>query len=229
VEIVDFGKAVQIESQKRGSVNRPQFIDGVDGEYSEEEDIQINESILPLLVKYRQVLLVSKCFEYILNRRTTPKWGDASELTRRNILVNQLSESQKTEFREVFAAVDISNDGSISILELKRFLESIGENHSEDELKDMIDRSNPMVSGNETLEIDEFLGMMAEAEFYYLFLEIFSVLDDEESGFIRAGDLRKKLGGIESLMSDERTLILGQGSDDDLINYEAFSRMLLGA
>ena len=91
-----------------------------------------------------------------------------------------------------------SGDGQISIFELKKFLESIGEKHSEEELREMINKANPMVDGNVVLEWGEFLGMMAESEFYYLFLETFKVLDIHNSGFIKRGELKQRLDGIEN-------------------------------
>lgn len=57
--------------------------------------------------------------------RTTPKWGDESEVYRRSLLVSQLTESQKAEFRSVFEIIDGGDreDGTISILDLKRTME----------------------------------------------------------------------------------------------------------
>jgi len=71
--------------------------------------------------------------------------------------------------------------------------------------------------------------MMAEAEFYHLFVDTFNYLDKQDSGFVRAGDLLTVLRGMDSLMTDERTNILKVDDDDMLINYEQFSKMLLGA
>ena len=51
------------------------------------------------------------------------------------------------------------------------------------------------------------------------------------SGFIRAGDLKKvleNLGGVV-MGSDEKTSIVKVEDEDLLINYETFSRALVGA
>ena len=266
---------VQRTSQKRGSVNNPKAINGVDNNLI----VAAPEEILPLLIKFKQVRIVSRCFDHILS--TNPTWGDKSEQTRRNIFVSQLTASQQSEFREIFDAVDTSQDGEISVLELKQFLESIGVTHSENELRSMINKANPMVDGNACITFPEFLGIMAESEFYNLFLEVgggseqklqacatttiavllpliryhrylyryryrylyrylyryfssqtFQSLDVHDSGFIKRGDLRRCLDGIERLFGDERTIIIinegEDGEDDMLINYEAFSKMLLG-
>ena len=91
---------IKASSQTRGSANQPGEIDGVDNNVI----IAAPEAILPLLIKFKQVRVVSRCFDHIIS--TNPKWGDPSEQNRRNIFVQQLSESQKTEFREIFEAVD---------------------------------------------------------------------------------------------------------------------------
>jgi len=117
----------------------------------------------------------------------------------------------------------------VSVLELKRFMESIMEVKSDEELTIMINKANPMIDGNTELFYDEFLGIMAESEFYYLFLDTFQALDKYNSGFIRAGDLKQilnNLGGV-NFGSDERTSVV-KADDDLLINYESFSRMLVG-
>ena len=73
--------------------------------------------------------------------------------------------------------------------------------------------------------------MIAEAEFYNLFVDTFNALDKQNSGFIRAGDLRvvlEEMGGV-AMGSDERTSIVKVADDDMLIDYDYFSRMLIGA
>ena len=77
---------------------------------------------------------------------------------------------------------------------------------------------------------DEFVGVMAEAEFYNLFTETFSELDPENTGYVRAGDLDEVLGGVRDLISDDHSISLIDVEDKDmLVDYEQFTTMLLGA
>ncbi|GMI21547.1 hypothetical protein TeGR_g8137 [Tetraparma gracilis] len=233
-------------SQTRGSVNNPLPLDSADatGELPAAAAaaavapaalpiITNTTSIIPLLVKFKLVRQTARCFEHVM--RTSPRFGDDGEIYRRSLFVSQLTASQRSEIEDVFEVLDRSGDGegdgTISILDLKRFMESIGEDKGDDELGEMINKANPLVDGNTSLNFSEFLGMMAEAEFYYLFLDTFQALDKYNSGFIRAGDLKKvleNLGGVV-MGSDEKTSIVKVEDEDLLINYETFSRALVGA
>ena len=188
-------------------------------------------SVIPLLQKFKMVRTAAKCFDHIM--KTSPKWGDPAELYRRSLLVGQLTEAQKTEFTAVFDIIDGGDDrdGKITLLDLKRVMESIGQKRSDEELAVMINKANPAIDGNVSLDFDEFMGMIAEAEFYNLFVDTFNALDKQNSGFIRAGDLRdvlEQMGGV-AMGSDERTSIVKVADDDMLIDYDYFSRMLIGA
>jgi len=124
-----------------------------------------------------------------------------------------------------------SQDGEITLLDLKRTMESVGQVREDEELAVMINKANPAIDGNVSLSFDEFMGMIAEAEFYNLFVDTFNALDKQNSGFIRAGDLRvvlEQMGGV-AMGSDERTSIVKVADDDMLIDYDYFSRMLIGA
>jgi len=110
-------------------------------------------------------------------------------------------------------------------------MESVGQVREDEELAVMINKANPAIDGNVSLSFDEFMGMIAEAEFYNLFVDTFNALDKQNSGFIRAGDLRvvlEQMGGV-AMGSDERTSIVKVADDDMLIDYDYFSRMLIGA
>lgn len=60
-------------------------------------------------------------------------------------------------------------DGKISVLELKNALNSIDDERSDDEIKEMINKADPSVDGNTEISYSEFMGVMAEADFYFLF------------------------------------------------------------
>ena len=70
----------------------------------------------------------------------------------------------------------------------------------------MIARASPLfdVQDNKDYGIsrDEFMGVMAEAEFYNLFTETFQELDKDNTGYVRAGDLDEVLGGVRDLISN---------------------------
>jgi calmodulin len=67
------------------------------------------------------------------------------------------------------------------------------------------------------LSLEDFLGIMAEAEFYHLFRDTFAALDKDDSGYVRAGDLDRVLSGVRDLISDDRKSIIDV-EDKDMLN-----------
>jgi len=59
--------------------------------------------------------------------------------------------------------------------------------------------------------------------------ETFQELDQDSTGFVRAGDLDQILGGVRDLIGDKRhTSIIDVDDKDMLVDYDQFSKMLLG-
>jgi calmodulin/calcium-binding protein CML len=72
------------------------------------------------------------------------------------------------------------------------------------------------------------MGIMAEADFYHLFKDTFASLDKYNSGFVKASELDRVLCGMRDLISDDRKSIIDVDDKDMMIDYEQFSKMLLG-
>ena len=185
--------------------------------------------VLELLIRFKRIRQAAKCFAYVMN--TGPQWGDEGEIARRTMLWTKLSKAQRDEFQEVFDIVDENKTGKISLLEMRKFMQSAREHKSDDELREMIARAAPsfLKSFDYVISRDEFMGVMAEAEFYNLFTETFKELDPNNTGYVRAGDLDDVLGGVRALISNDRTGIIDVEDKDMLVDYEQFSKMLLGA
>jgi calmodulin len=234
-------------SQVRGSYNKPGVIAGVDTDDDDTDEIlavggpvenengriftpsySSNDAVLTLLVRFKLLRQAGKCFEYILD--TSPKWGDSGEVSRRSLLVSKLTPAQRSEFMDVFRMIDSDHDGTISMPEMKKALDAIGNDQRSDaEIQEMINKADPSVDGNSEITATEFMGVMAEAEFYYLFKETFATLDPQNSGYVQAGKLDNILCGLRDLISDDRKSIIDIDDKDMLIDYETFSRMMTGA
>jgi calmodulin len=194
---------------------------------AEDSLIQVNkDDIFSLVTRMKRIRHVGNCFDYI--RDTGATWPSA----RRQLLVDRLSTSQKSEFVEIFEIMDVNHDGRIDLAELRRLKESIGE---EDDDEDDVFATT--AAGSKAMEkklqmkemtFDDYMGLMAEAEFYTLFREIFQQLDRNRSGFLKAIDLEKVLCGVRDLISDDRNSVIDVEDKDMLIDYEQFTRMLLG-
>lgn len=213
-----------------------------------------NETVFQLLRRFKMIRQVSKCMDYIALAGV--QWGETGSRTRRNMLVGRLSPAEREEFSETFDILDQDKSGEITLLELKRVMESVGDPKTDQELQELINDSvrrsttTTTTAGNNNkqqpgLSKQDFMGIMAEAEFYYLFRDIFKTLDPNDSGYVKARDLDRVLSGTRDLIfiaDNPRTSIIDMrgstgvsGNDDDddedldmLIDYEQFSRMLLG-
>jgi calmodulin len=128
---------------------------------------------------------------------------------------------------------DATKSGTISLLEMRRFMESARKQQTDQELVELINKANPQEEYGARfgigMTLNEFLGVMAEAEFYYLFTETFQELDRDNTGYVRAGDLDEVLHGVRFLITEDRKSIIDVEDQDVQVDYEQFARMLLGA
>jgi calmodulin len=185
-----------------------------------------NDAIFSVLHHFKMIRLASRCFRYIVQTRA--QRGDEGIRKRRSMLVSRLTVSQRAEYDDTFKLINASGDGAISLLELKRVMESIGDTKSDDELKEMLSKGHDAMDDESVLTLQDFMGIMAETEFYHLFRDIFASLDTNDTGFVKNADLQRVLNGVRDLISDDRKSIIDVEDDDMLIDYEQFSRMLLG-
>jgi len=236
-------------NQVRGSFNNPKPIRGVDTEdeviFEEEEwdgsegagfmtpdSVSVpavqEQDVVSLLTRFQMIRQVSQCLNYIV--QTKARWGDSGIRARRSMLVSRLTDAQRSQFEDAFDLIDTSRDGMITLLELKTVLQSIGDSHlSDEDLLNAIAQGGASSFSDNRLSREDFIGIMAESEFYHLFTDIFSSLDTENSGFVRAKDLDRVLCGVRDLISDDRKSIIDVEDTDMLIDYEQFSRMMLGS
>jgi len=218
--------SANVASQERGSVNNPQQILGVDVEEDQQTDpTRVREEvILPLLIRFKRVRRASKTFDYIA--KTHPSFDDAAQIKRRSMLASKLPRTTTSEFNEVWNIIDKDNDGLLSLREMKEFMKSVGDEKCSDKIQDIITiLKNP----NAEMSYITFIGIMAEAEFYFLFTDMFNALDKYDAGYVRLKDLENVLSGMNDLVSDEKRDVFGFDDKDMLIDYELFSKMLLGA
>ena len=68
-------------------------------------------------------------------------------------MAEQLSEEQIAEFKEAFSLFDKDGDGTITTKELGTVMRSLGQNHTEAELQDMINEGEKLTDE----EVDEMI------------------------------------------------------------------------
>ena len=75
-------------------------------------------------------------------------------------MVENLSEEKITEFRAAFELFDKDRDGKITTKEVGTLMRNLGQNPSEEELKQMIREVD--LDGNGTIDFKEFLCLMVK-------------------------------------------------------------------
>jgi len=227
--------SANVANQERGSVNTPQSIVGVDtDELADQSALPVpaspykqtarEEVLLPLLIRFKRVRRASKTFDYI--SKTKPSFQDQAQIRRRSMLASKLPRTTYAEFKEIWNIIDKNNDGKLSLREMKEFMESVGDEKCSAKLQTIIDAYQ---TPDAEMSYDTFMGLMAEAEFYFLFTDMFNALDKFDSGYVRLQDLEDVLSGMTDLVSDEKINVIGFEDMNMLVDYEQYSRMLLGA
>ncbi|KAG6504132.1 calmodulin-like protein 11 [Zingiber officinale] len=146
--------------------------------------------------------------------------------------MERLSAEQISEFQEAFCLFDKDGDGCITLEELAIVIRSLGQDPSEEELKDMIREVD--INGNGTIEFTEFLNLMArkvkETDAEEELREAFKVFDKDQNGYISASELRNVMINLGEKMTDEEVLQMIREADTDgdgQVNFEEFSRMMM--
>ena len=184
------------------------------------------ESIIPLLIKFKLIRSVASCFDYIVSNGLS--FGRETTRSRRNKLFQMLTKNQQSEFKDAFDLIDTDKDGEISLLELRRIMNSIGQKKTEEELLKVIE-SPANDDEDKLISEEDFMGLMAEAEIYNLLLGTFQALDENNGGYIKANDLNNILSGVQGLISDDRKNLINLDDEELEIDYDQFSKMLLGS
>ena len=91
---------------------------------------------------------------------------------------NPFLEEQINNYKEAFLEYDKDGSGNISIKELGTVMRTLGENPTEDELQNLINKYDE--DGNGTMEFTEFLCMMAAKVRTSFFVVFFRVSENLE-------------------------------------------------
>ena len=146
-------------------------------------------------------------------------------------MTNQLTEQQIAEFKKAFSLFDEDGNGSITIMELRTVKRSLGQNHTEEEIEEMINEFD--ADGNGTIDFTEFLTMMApktkENNSEGDIRATFQVFDKDGNGFISPAELRYVMTNIGNQLTIEEVDELIKEVDcdgDGQVNYEEFILMM---
>nr|XP_028602731.1 calmodulin-like protein 1 isoform X2 [Podarcis muralis] len=148
-------------------------------------------------------------------------------------MAEHLSEEQIAEFKEAFLIFDKDGDGAITTKELGTVMRSLGQNPTEAELKEMIDKLD--ADGNGTVDFPEFLSLMARkiqnSDGEEEIRNAFRVFDKDGNGYVSAAELRHIMTKLGEKLTDEEVEDMIKEADvdgDGQVNYEEFLRIMSG-
>ena len=115
-----------------------------------------------------------------------------------------LSEEQINEFKEVFKLFDTDGSGAISHIELGNVLRQLGQNPTDQELKNLVEEVD--IDGSGQIEFNEFVQMMGrmleEDEENDDFREPFDMFDTDGDGHISMMDIKRVINNLGERFTD---------------------------
>ena len=148
-------------------------------------------------------------------------------------MADQLTEEQIAEFKKAFSPFDKDGQGkgALTSKELGVVMRSLGQDPTEAELQDLINRFDSDSKG--AVDFPEFLTMMAqkmrERHRRQSVKEAFRVFDKDGKGFISAAQLRDVMTDLgEKLTEEEVDQMIGEAdiNGDGRVDYEEFVTMM---
>lgn len=141
-------------------------------------------------------------------------------------------EKQFMEFKKAFSLFDKDGDGKITVLELGRVMDSLGQSLGVAEVQEMINEFDD--DGNGVIDFSEFLRFMErkmnDVDIEEAIHEAFKVFDEEGAGQISNVKLRHVLTTFGETLSDQEVEEMLREADVDgngKIKYEEFTRLLI--
>ena len=147
-------------------------------------------------------------------------------------MVENLSEERITEFKAAFELFDKDRDGAINNKELGTVMRNLGQNPSEEELKEMIKEID--LDGNGVIDFNEFLYLMVKKmngnDTEEELLEAFKVFDRDGEGYVTSHELRSVMTSLCEGTTQEEVEEMIKEADidgDGQVDYQEFVKMMI--
>ncbi|CAD8152911.1 unnamed protein product [Paramecium octaurelia] len=155
------------------------------------------------------------------------------------ILINQLTQSQISQLKEVFITYDKDCNGTISIQELLQIMANLGFKKSEEELVQMIKKFNNINPSNDDITQDtqitytSFLSALVNCKSFLnkeRLWNLFKYFDSNNQNFITIEDVRKAFEREGRQLSQSKLISLFQeimqNEEQKTIDFEQFCQMM---
>jgi len=150
--------------------------------------------------------------------------------------IEGLTEETIGDLREAFGLFDKDGDGTITLKELTSVMASLGQDPTDEELRQMIREVDNDNSGS--IEFEEFCVLMAknmtDRDNEEDLKEAFKIFDADSSGSITREELKDTLQSVmggteESLQEDEIDELIKEADidGDGQVNYEEFVKVMM--
>ena len=147
-------------------------------------------------------------------------------------MVENLTDEKIMEFKAAFELFDKDRNGKITSKELGTVMRGLGQNPTEEELKQIIREVD--LDGNGTIDFKEFLCLMVkkmkDTDTDEELLEAFKVFDRDGNGFITSHELRNVMNSLgENLTPEEIEEMIKEADldNDGQIDYNEFVKMMM--
>ena len=147
-----------------------------------------------------------------------------------------LNEKKKAEnkaiiYKEAFELFDKNADGQITINDIKKVFECMGEKPTKGDIQDMITETD--TEGNGCIKLDDFTKLMdknlRDENIEEEIIETFKVFDQDKNGLIGGEEVYNvmKTFGLDITKFEADEMIKNVDLDQDgFVNYEEFVKML---
>ena len=147
-------------------------------------------------------------------------------------MVENLPEETINKFKTLFDLFDKDGNGAITTKELGTVMRNLGQNPSEEELKQMIREVD--LNGDGTIDFKEFMCLMVkqmkdndtEEELH----NAFKVFDRDQNGYITSHELRNAMTNLGDNFSPEEVEEMIKEADldnDNQIDYDEFMKVIM--
>ena len=147
-------------------------------------------------------------------------------------MVDELTEEQKQEFKDVFSLFDKDGDGTVSTKELGVVMRALSQNPTDAEIAEMIKEVD--TDGNQEVDFDEFCGLMikkmSENEPEEELVEVFKIFDKDCDDKIDAQDLRIIFQELGEDVTEEDCMIMIDEHDhdgDEALDFDEFVNLMM--